>query len=67
MGILRRNRNSDTRYQAGAELDVQKDIFIKSVENAKEANNELKNVLVENGFTFKIFLATGGKTKSKGH
>lgn len=31
------------------------------VEDAKKANETLNRLLVENGFTVKIFLATGGK------
>ena len=33
------------------------------VNEAKVANEQLKNLLENNGFTIKIFLAAGGKTK----
>ena len=35
------------------------------VRQAEEINKKLKNLLVENHFTLKIFLATGGKKEHK--
>jgi len=33
----------------------------KAVDEAKQVNKKLNNLLVENGFTLKIYLAAGGK------
>lgn len=35
------------------------------IKEAKEVNRHLKNLLVENGFTIKIYLAAGGKHKKE--
>jgi hypothetical protein len=43
------------------EIDAGKRATRKAIEEARRANEELKKVLVRNGFTVKIFIATGGK------
>lgn len=35
------------------------------IREAKEVNQHLKNLLIENGFTIKIYLAAGGKHKKE--
>lgn len=44
------------------EIVAHKDATSRTVEQAKEANKQLKQLLDENGFTIKIFLSAGGKT-----
>lgn len=48
------------------EVEVAKDAGREAVEKAKYANTHLNDLLVENGFTLKIYLATGGKPKRRG-
>lgn len=47
------------------EIVTQKNATRKVVEQAKIANQQLKELLEHNGFTIRIFLAAGGSTKRK--
>ena len=47
------------------EVVVSKDSTQEAVLAAKEANKHLNDLLVENGFTLKIWVAAGGKHKGK--
>lgn len=44
------------------EVEVHKDANQHAVEKAKIANEHLKELLVNNGFTLKIYLAAGGQS-----
>lgn len=51
------------------EVEVHKSASIQAAQKAKETNQHLNDLLVENGFTLKIYLAAGGhqpKNKSSG-
>lgn len=48
------------------EVELHKSAGREALEKAKEANEHLNTLLVENGFTLKIYLAAGGnQPKSK--
>lgn len=51
--------------EAIVEIEASKDARREAVIQAKEASKQLNTLLVENGFTLKIYLATGGKHKGK--
>lgn len=48
------------------EIVAHKDAAKEVVEQANAVNRQLKELLVENGFTVKIVLAMGGKRQIKG-
>lgn len=47
------------------EVVVQKDATRHAIEKAEQANQTLNELLIENGFTLKIYLAAGGKHRKK--
>lgn len=47
------------------EVELNKTANTEAVEKAKKANQHLNDLLVENGFTLKIYLATGGTPKKR--
>lgn len=48
------------------EVEVHKNASVEAAQKAKETNQHLNDLLVENGFTLKIYLAAGGhQPKSK--
>lgn len=47
------------------EVELNKTASREAAEKAKTANKHLNDLLVENGFTLKIYLATGGKPKTR--
>lgn len=49
---------------ARVEIEARSDAKKEAVEQAREASKQLNTLLVENGFTIKIYLAAGG-TKHK--
>jgi hypothetical protein len=53
---------SDTK-QAIVEIEAHKNAERAAVQQAKEASRQLNTLLVENGFTLKIYLAAGGKKR----
>ena len=42
------------------EVEVHKNASLEAAQKAKETNQHLNDLLVENGFTLKIYLAAGG-------
>lgn len=52
------------------EIELHKNASEEAAHKAQEANQHINDLLVENGFTLKIFLAAGGrlppKSKKKG-
>lgn len=50
--------------RAAVEIVTHKDANKKLVKEAKAANDQLQNLLIKNGFTVKIYIAAGGKTKT---
>lgn len=67
MGLFNRKRKEDMLIQPPAssrvEVELHKAATVQAVEKAKEANQHLNDLLVENGFTLKIYLAAGGQYK----
>jgi undecaprenyl pyrophosphate synthase len=57
--------STEKLHDQRVEVVVSKEATKKEVELAKEANKQLQNLLLENHFTIKIFLATGGRAKIK--
>jgi hypothetical protein len=61
MGLFNRKRKEDLRVEATptsrVEVEVHKTASEQAVKKAKEANEHLKELLVQNGFTLKIYLA----------
>lgn len=49
---------------AAIEIITHKNATKDLVNEAKEANDKLQELLVKNGFTVKIYIAAGGKTKT---
>lgn len=47
------------------EVELHKTASIEAAEKAKEANKHLNDLLIENGFTLKIYLAAGGQLSHK--
>lgn len=48
------------------EVELHKNATEEAAQKAKDTNQHLNDLLVENGFTLKIFLAAGGKPPRKG-
>jgi hypothetical protein len=65
MGLFKRNKipNQEVQHDNRVEVVVHKEATKKVVNQAKAANKQLNLLLQQNGFTIKIFLAAGGKTK----
>lgn len=77
MGLFRRKKVDSVNIQADKvelntptptkedeallEIVAHDDARKEVVEKAKQVNNHLKELLVENGFTIKIYLAAGGR------
>lgn len=58
----------DAVQRSSIEIIAHKDAKHEVVEDAKAANEQLKKLLVGNGFTLKIYLAAGGKhPQPRGH
>ena len=69
MGILRKKvvpAPTVTHDAHTVEIVAHKDATKKVVEQAQAANNHLKKLFDENGFTVKIVLAMGAKQQRKG-
>lgn len=62
-------RQEDLRIQpppqSRVEVELHKDASREAAEKAKDANQHLNDLLIENGFTLKIYLAAGGKPPKK--
>ena len=64
MGIFRRQPLlAHNNPEVKIEIEAGKRATKEAIEEARRANEELNRVLVRNGFTVKIFVATGGKHK----
>lgn len=60
MGWFRHNKE-ETRQAASIEIVAHKEAKKEVIEEARLANERLNKLLVQNGFTLKIFLAAGGQ------
>lgn len=58
-------KTQEIEKKAIIEIETHKDAKQEAVLKAKKASEELNTLLVENGFTLKIYVATGGKYKGK--
>lgn len=65
----RKKRNEQVQIapplSSRVEVELDKTASRQAAEKAKLANQHLNEILVNNGFTLKIYLATGGKPKRK--
>lgn len=52
--------------QGFLEIETHKNATKEAIAEAKQATQKLNSLLVENGFTLKIYLATGGHRNTKG-
>lgn len=50
--------------KSAIEIVTHKNATKKLIKETKAANEQLQDLLVKNGFTVKIFIAAGGKTKT---
>lgn len=64
--IKKQPKVSEQERSAIVELEAAKDAQREAFAEAEKVGKDLNRLLVENGFTLKIYLATGGKIK-KGH
>lgn len=51
--------------QSRVEIELHKNATEEAAQRAKETNEHLNDLLVENGFTLKIYLAAGGQVRQK--
>lgn len=51
--------------QSRVEVELHKNASEEAAQKAKATNEHLKELLVENGFTLKIYLAAGGQLHQK--
>lgn len=51
--------------QSRVEVELHKSASVEAAEKAKQTNKHLNDLLVENGFTLKIYLAAGGHQPKK--
>lgn len=69
MGLFSHKNREDFKIQpppdSRVEVELHKNATREAADQAAAANEHLKNLLVENGFTLKIYLAAGGKIKGK--
>lgn len=64
MAWFKKKQHQDITVQppvaSRVEVELAKGATKKAAEKAKDANQHLNELLVENGFTLKIYLAAGG-------
>lgn len=69
MRLFNRNPRPDVKIPSPVasrvEIEVAKDANKEVKEAAKQVNETVKELLVDNGFTLKIYLAAGGSIKGK--
>ena len=69
MGLFQHKNREDFKIQpppdSRVEVELHKNATRDAAEKAAEANQHLSDLLLDNGFTLKIYLAAGGKTKKK--
>lgn len=63
--IRREDIHVEPPASSRVEVELHKTASKEAAEKAKTANKHLNELLVENGFTLKIYLATGGKIPPK--
>lgn len=56
---------TETSHDSRVEVVVHQNAAKEVVNEAKAVNQQLNKLLLDNGFTLKIYLAAGGKTKKK--
>lgn len=70
MGIFRKKKDTPIASSAEErqiiEIVADKQAQHEVVQQAKEASERLNTLLVQNGFTLKIYLAAGGKSPKNG-
>lgn len=57
--------DTEKSHDHRVEVVVHQNATKEVVEEAKTANKMLNTLLLDNGFTLKIYLAAGGRTKKK--
>ncbi len=69
MGLFKRKMREDMAIQpppkSRVEVELHKGASIEAADKAIEANRHLNDLLIENGFTLKIYLAAGGQLQQK--
>lgn len=67
MSWFKKKRKEDMMIQPSissrVEVEINKNASREAAEKAKKANEHLNTLLVDNGFTLKIYLAAGGQSK----
>lgn len=56
---------SEVSHDRRVEVVVHQNATHEVVQEAKAVNQQLNKLLLDNGFTLKIYLAAGGKTQKK--
>lgn len=57
--------DTEQQHDHRVEVVVHQNAAKEVVDEAKSVNEQLNKLLLDNGFTLKIYLAAGGKTKKK--
>jgi len=69
MAWFQKKRTEDIHVEPPAssrvEVELHKNASKEAAEKAKTANQHLNDLLVQNGFTLKIYLATGGSPNKR--
>lgn len=67
MALFKRNLDCSIQPPLDDRIDIEvyKSARKEAVKKAKESTEHLNDLLVENGFTLKIYIAAGGKRKQK--
>lgn len=69
MRIFKRNKSGDLFIQPPPEnrleIELHKNANKEAVAKAKKTNKDLNELLVENGFTIKLYMAAGGSPPRK--
>jgi hypothetical protein len=60
-----KKESKQVEKKAAIEIVASKAATEKTIREAEEASRKLNNLLVENGFTIKIYLAAGGKLQTR--
>lgn len=69
MNLFNRKKKPDLKIESPVtsrvEVELHKTASAEAQQKAIEANQHLKELLVANGFTLKIYLAAGGQLRQK--
>ncbi len=57
--------NTEQSHDHRVEVVVHQNAAKEIIDEAKTVNEQLNRLLLDNGFTLKIYLAAGGKTKKR--